>query len=302
MQIPLDILHSKQYKQPQKNKFMKISVTMLSSYMYCSRKLFLEKVLKLVEPPKESLVMGTVRHRTYEITNQYEEEIVSGIEPNSDFLKILSRYQLFYNDAVCSAIEENKDSLKSVNILPQQLYSSIIPKIMNEAKLRAENVFRFIISSKVYGRELWEKLTPKIKSEIKLESESLQLVGIIDQLHVYESRLIPFELKTGKMPKEGVWPGHRIQIAAYALLLEEHINQPVKEGFVRYLDSNSERQILINPMMKDEVKKITSEVIRLIESKELPGFCDNKNKCISCGLRQTCYDDIKMNELMNREF
>ena len=49
---------------------MKISVSMLSSYIYCPRKLFLQKVLAVEEPPKESLVLGTLRHEIYDFINQ----------------------------------------------------------------------------------------------------------------------------------------------------------------------------------------------------------------------------------------
>ena len=38
----------------------RISVSTLSAYMYCKRKLFLERVLGLFEPEKEALVKGTI--------------------------------------------------------------------------------------------------------------------------------------------------------------------------------------------------------------------------------------------------
>ena len=64
---------------------MKISVSLLSSYLYCSTKLFLEKVLLLEEPPKESIVMGSVRHETYDSINKKEEEIVTSITKKATF-------------------------------------------------------------------------------------------------------------------------------------------------------------------------------------------------------------------------
>jgi len=58
---------------------MKISVSTLSAYIYCSRKLFLQRVLALEEPPKESLVLGTLRHEIYDFINLSEERIVKSI-------------------------------------------------------------------------------------------------------------------------------------------------------------------------------------------------------------------------------
>ena len=58
---------------------MYISVTMLSSYLYCKRKLFLERVLGLFEPDKGALVKGSIRHKTYEEINKIEENIFKKI-------------------------------------------------------------------------------------------------------------------------------------------------------------------------------------------------------------------------------
>src|SRR3989338_7195409 len=221
---------------------MKISVSLLSSYLYCSRKLFLEKVLHLEEPPKKRL---------------------EGV---------------------------------SLNML--EAYKKSFPFIMEESSIRAANIFSFIEENNVFGEELWQKLTPKIISELRIDSDELRLKGIIDQVHVYGNDYVPFELKTGRMPKDGVWPSHRIQIAAYSLLLQEKFKKPIKEGFVLYLDSKEKRHIAINPFMKQEVKQLVDEVIALLESMELPDFCNNENKCRKCGLKQTCYNEEEVNNLL----
>ena len=44
----------------------------------------------------------------------------------------------------------------------------------------------------------------------------------------------------------------------------------------------------------DLIRKITD----LLESASLPDFCDNKNKCASCGLKSTCYDEEEMDKIM----
>jgi len=169
---------------------------------------------------------------------------------------------------------------------------------MEESVTRSKNVFDFILKNNVFGDELWQRLTPKILSELRVESEGLKLKGIIDQVHVYEQDYVPFELKTGRAPDSGVWPSHRIQIAAYSMLLQEKFNKPIKEGFVFYLDTKEKRHIAMNPFMKDEVRQIVSEVIGLLESRNIPDFCNNENKCMKCGLKATCYDEEKVNELL----
>ena len=277
---------------------MKISVSLLSSYLYCSRKLFLEKVLLLEEPPKESLVMGTIRHETYDIINKKEEEIVISITKNMKLEDIQQLYKQNYLKILRKSIADNRKRLEEVSLNMLDAYKKSFPFIMEECSMRSLNIFNFIEANNVFGEELWQRLTPKIISELRIESDELMLKGIIDQVHVYDNEYVPFELKTGRTPQDGVWPSHRIQIAAYSLLLQEKFSKPIKEGFVFYLDTKEKRHIAINPFMRDEVKNIVGEVIALLENKKLPDFCNNENKCTKCGLRQTCYDEEEMNKLL----
>src|SRR3989338_90592 len=277
---------------------MKISVTLLSSYLYCSRKLFLEKVLMQAEPPKESLVMGSIRHETYDKINKNEELIVTSITKIMDFTEMQELYRQNHLKFLRKSIADNKDRLKKINLNMLDAYRKSFPFIMEESVTRSKNVFDFILKNNVFGDELWQRLTPKILSELRVESEGLKLKGIIDQVHVYEQYYVPFELKTGRAPDSGVWPSHRIQIAAYSMLLQEKFNKPIKEGFVFYLDTKEKRHIAMNPFMKDEVRQIVSEVIGLLESRNIPDFCNNENKCMKCGLKATCYDEEKVNELL----
>jgi CRISPR-associated protein Cas4 len=277
---------------------MKISVTMLSSYLYCPRKLFLQQVLALEEPPKESLVLGTLRHEVYESINQAEERIVKLVGPGIQYHQLIGLYKNFYSKVLREKIINNKPRMREVNLDMVEVFRKTWPLILNEAELRAENIQSFIKTYNVYGKELWEKLTPKIISELRVESEALQLKGIIDRIEVYEKGYVPIELKTGKMPADGVWPGHRVQIAAYAMLLEEKFHTTVKEGFVNYLDSKEKRHIAINPFMREEITKLVKEVQDLLKHHYPPKQTENKNKCSYCGIRDQCYDEEKLSVLL----
>lgn len=277
---------------------MKIPVSMLSAYLYCSRKLFLERVLMLEEPPKENLVLGLIRHETYDQMNKKEEEIITSITQKIGLGEIQAMYRQRYLQILRKAIICNKKRIEDVNMEMIDAYKKSFSFIVKESGMRASHVSNFIKANGVFGKDLWQKLTPKILSELRVESSVLRLKGIIDQVHVYEDEYVPFELKTGRTPKDGVWPGHRIQIAAYSLLLQEHFKKPIKEGFVVYLDANEKRHIAINPFMKEEVRQLVNEIAALLESKELPDYCNNENKCRKCGLKQTCYSGDEVNKLL----
>jgi CRISPR-associated protein Cas4 len=277
---------------------MKISVSMLSSYLFCQRKLFLQKILALEEPPKENIVLGRIRHEVYDYINKSEENIVSSIKEMADFERLSHIYRIFYVKKVKEIVIKNKPGIREVNLNVVSVFRKTWPYIMEEANTRAKNIFSFMVKNNVYGKELWEELTPKIISEIKLESDKLQLKGIADKVEVYHNRYVPIELKTGKAPKEGMWPGHRIQIAAYAMLIEENFKTRVKEGFIHYLDAKEVRHVAINPFMKEEIIQLTGQVQELLEKSRIPDYCENRNKCTNCGLRKECYDENYVNILL----
>jgi len=243
-------------------------------------------------------VMGSIRHETYDSINKKEEEIVASITKKATFESIESLYRQKYLAILRKAIVSNKKRLEEVNLNMLEAYKKSFKFIIDESAARANNIFSFIEANNVFGEELWQKLEPKILSELRIESDELRLKGIIDQVHVYNDEYVPFELKTGRTPTDGVWPSHRIQIAAYSLLLQEHFKKSIKEGFVVYLDTKEKRHIAINPYMKEEVRQIVDDVIKLLESRELPDFCHNENKCRKCGLKGTCYNEEEVGNLL----
>lgn len=268
-----------------------ISVSLLSAYLYCKRKLFLERVLGLDEGPKQAPIRGNIRHKVYEKINNVEEQIITSITKKDTFQDILQLYHSTYSRIIRDVLEYYRFNLKSVNLTKLELFREIWPAFQTEAKLRARNTYRFIQKYNLYGNELWQELTPKIKSELKLISKNLNLVGKVDQLELHKEMIVPVELKTGKSPSNGVWPGHKIQIAAYALLIEDQFNKQVNQGSVIYLDQNVRRTIIINPFLKDEIIELRKEVEQLLNSTSPPTFTENANKCKKCGLKSLCYNE-----------
>jgi CRISPR-associated protein Cas4 len=278
-----------------------LSVTQLSSYLYCQRKLYLQRVLGLFEPPKEALVKGSIRHKVYENINLADESIIKSIKKGINLGDLKALYHQKYREILLEAIKNYKDELKKFNLTTQELFKSVWPLILSESESRAKTIHDFILKYNIFGTELWEKLTPKIESELRIESEILGLKGVIDQIEVYNEGFVPIELKTGKAPREGVWPGHKIQLIAYALLIEEKFKTEIKEGFVHYLDSKQKRHIAINAFMRLEVKELIQKVNELLKNQNIPNFEKNTNKCVICGLKDDCYNEEKLNTLLQNK-
>ncbi|MBW3004214.1 CRISPR-associated protein Cas4 [Candidatus Woesearchaeota archaeon] len=268
-----------------------LAVTSLTAYLFCPRKLFLEKVMGYEEIPKALLVKGLIKHKVFDEMNKYEANLVSSFEKGITKEQIFDKYYAFYSDILRRAILNSRKQLRLAKLLPISAFKQFQPIFKHESETRAETIFNFIKEKNVFGVELWESLTPKIKSEYKITAEDIGISGKVDQVLVYPDSVVPIEIKSGKAPKEGAWENHKVQLAAYALLLENTFKISIPAGYVKYVDENVSRRIEINAFLKDQVKDLVNSVNFLLKSRQLPKKATNENKCEKCGLKNICYSD-----------
>src|SRR5271170_5367669 len=79
---------------------------------------------------------------------------------------------------------------------------------------------------------------------LELSSANFGLTGKVDCLRRRDGSYLPYEHKRGQPAREApgahasglaiAWPSDRIQVVAYAVLIEEAFGQPVPEGRIRY--------------------------------------------------------------------
>ena len=266
-----------------------ISVTNLTTYMFCPRKLYLLNVLEFEEPPKEAVLLGSVKHNVFDKINKADELIVTSILKSTQQQEIEIIYRKKYSEILRNEIKQNKKIIDRLKLSSKELFEEIWPLFLDEAQARSYNISEFIEEHNLFGEELWNALTPKILTEIKLVSKELELMGVIDRIEIRDQKYIPIELKTGVTPKSNVWPEHKIQIGAYGMLIESQLNKSVSHGFIDYTSDKEKRLVYINPFLKVEINKLIREVKKLLESNKLPPIIENKNKCKSCSLKEECY-------------
>jgi CRISPR-associated exonuclease Cas4 len=101
------------------------------------------------------------------------------------------------------------------------------------SKLRTENELAALERSYDYEREH------------TAVSEKLGMVGSVDKLIQTEEEIIPCVIKTGRCPEYGVWRSDRMQLAAYAMLIEDEFETTVQRGFVEYIRTPEVRELHI---------------------------------------------------------
>src|SRR5712691_5169469 len=129
-----------------------------------------------------------------------------------------------------------------------------------------------VADERVYaGRELHAGLEADEEGDwtsLELTSAALGLTGKVDCVRRRDGSYLPYEHKRGQPRHEddgppSPWPSDRLQLIAYAMLLEEAFAQPIAEGRVRYHAANVTVRVPIDEAARDELRRALAEARRL---------------------------------------
>jgi CRISPR-associated protein Cas1 len=128
---------------------------------------------------------------------------------------------------------------------------------------------------------------------LTLESERWGLVGKIDCVRRWDGMLIPYEHKRGRSARgqaggAAAWPSDRLQVVAYAALLEEHTGRTVTEGRVRYHADNTMVRVPMDAQAHTDLQRAIARARALQSSVERPPVADNERLCVRCSLAPVC--------------
>ena len=118
--------------------------------------------------------------------------------------------------------------------------------------------------------------------EMYLKSEKLHLHGKIDLLEG-KTTLTPVERKHGS----SYYENDEIQLAAYCMLLEDYLEEPVRMGYLYLFGTNERYAIIITDWHREKVLEVT-QGIRNMNLDSIPDFADNLNKCKKCSTVMYC--------------
>lgn len=154
-----------------------------------------------------------------------------------------------------------------------------------------------VAEGRVYaGRHLHSALDADEDGEatsLELQSDKLGLIGRVDCLKRRDGSYLPYEHKRGKPARTPnntpePWPSDRLQIIAYAVILEEAFGQPIPEGRIRYHAANVAVRVPIDEKARSDLAAAISDARRLRESTDRPPITDNPRLCEKCSLAPVC--------------
>jgi CRISPR-associated protein Cas1 len=167
-----------------------------------------------------------------------------------------------------------------------------------------------VADDRVYaGRELHASLEADEEGEqtqLELADPELGLVGKVDAIRRRDGSLLPYEHKRGRSHKEGktarAWPSDRLQVIAYAALIQSATGQSVPEGRIRYHADNVTVRVPFDDTARDELAQAIATARRLRESTDRPPVADNERLCVHCSLAPVCLpEEVRQAEHPQRE-
>jgi CRISPR-associated protein Cas1 len=162
-----------------------------------------------------------------------------------------------------------------------------------------ENVEQLrVADERVYaGRRLHVELEREEDEEewltLDLESERWGLKGRIDCVRRRDGQVVPYEHKRGRSARgadgrPAAWPSDRVQIIAYAALVEEQTGREVSEGRVRYRADNVLVHVPFDEASRAELEKAIARARELQATVERPPVAENERLCVKCSLAPVC--------------
>jgi CRISPR-associated protein Cas1 len=124
------------------------------------------------------------------------------------------------------------------------------------------------------------------------ESQSVGLRGTVDVLRRRDGRLIPYEHKRGRSAgspgRREAWRTDRVQVGAYALLVEDAHACRVEEGRVRYHADGVTVRVSIDEELRADVAGAIRRARELRATVERPPVTTNERLCVRCSLAPVC--------------
>jgi len=260
-----------------------ISVSDINAWLYCSRKVYLQKICGLHSPPNRAMLIGRLKHNILEAVSKKEEALVSQIDSSFENLDIVFLYEDFIKKISERIFIENAAQIEKFLVDKEDILKKGMRDFSEDIKLRVSSIKQAI--SKGFSKDtLWKNLDFIYLSEVRLESENLGLKGRADRVLINrkDNSVMPFELKSRE---DRIFLSDELQLTAYAMLLEEKYSMRIPKGFVEV--GNNRQEIDISEDKKQQVLKIAEEIRNLDESL-IPPMQSNFNKCKSCEFREEC--------------
>jgi CRISPR-associated protein Cas4 len=262
-----------------------ITVTDLCDYVWCPYQVYLKKVRKIRPPPTPQMVRGILVHKVKEDVSNSERILLENRVNESSSIEEI-RKVIFNNAYQCAknAVLRDRSSLEGVGLDPMDILSELKKDLYYDSISTAARLKRALERADLHTA--LEMMYPECKMECMLEDRELDLRGRIDRYEHVGDVTIPIDYKSGNFKGE-VTDSQRVQIAAYAIMLERGLNTRVPFGLIEYTNLDRILPVIVDQYARNEVMEILDKVKKIVYEKKEP----EKNRdwrCDYCSFKEHC--------------
>lgn len=128
-----------------------------------------------------------------------------------------------------------------------------------------------------------------------LASARLRLKGRVDMLIVTPSWCAPDReaiVVEYKHTEQQAGPHLKIQVAAYALLVQEELRIPVRKAMLYSLALRRAEAVTLTSALLRKVERLLIEIRRLLSDERMPVATLQQRRCLLCEFRRFCNDVV----------
>ncbi len=124
------------------------------------------------------------------------------------------------------------------------------------------------------------------RTDYPLISHRHHLVGRPDYIVAASEGVIPVEVKSTRLRGDDPYDSHKLQLAAYCLLIEETEGRRPPYGILHY--ANATVRIPFDDALRDHLLGVLDQMHRARQSGEQARSHDDPLRCANCGFRHAC--------------
>ena len=127
---------------------------------------------------------------------------------------------------------------------------------------------------------------------VSLISPRLGLRATLDMVIWPEDgqEVIPVDYKLSSKTGRNMGAHFKLQLAAYALMLEEAYNLPARRGFLYYIPLRKAEEVPINARLREKLHQELVAMQAMLTTERMPEPTPSRQRCVACEFRRFCND------------
>jgi CRISPR-associated exonuclease Cas4 len=122
--------------------------------------------------------------------------------------------------------------------------------------------------------------------DVAVQSTALHLSGQIDEVVKTDKEWIPLDYKLARQAGFHF----KVQLAAYAMLLEATFQCQVRRGFLYLIPSKQAVEVPMTAKLRKQVQQAVLSMRSIADQEQMPDPTDWRQRCLDCEFRRFCND------------